>query len=70
MQLRITLSNYHILMSESKHLSAGHEVCKHREFITISILNVIFVKRLLDTISGGKQWQATPKNLPRVIPVT
>jgi hypothetical protein len=51
MQLRKTLSKYHNLMSESKRLSAGHEVCKHREFITIFVLTVIFVKNLFGTSS-------------------
>ena len=51
MQLCKNLSEYHSLMSESKHLSAGHEVCKHREFITIYKLTVIFVKNVLGTIS-------------------
>jgi len=33
MKLRKTLSKYGSFTSESKHLSAGHEVCKNEELV-------------------------------------
>jgi len=51
MQLRKTFSKYHSSTSESKHLSAGHEVCKSERICQTFVLIVIFVKTLLGVIN-------------------